>query len=113
MKRISWHERADVPRRARDLTDKERALADRYFRDALFHLAGCSVPDGAKLDSTTWSEPLAGRETLQDWASSNARPGWACGISILEAAANMVIDAWDNANIISKYASHPAEFEHE
>lgn len=36
---------------------------------------------------------------LQDWCSINARPEWATGLSMLEAAEMIVQGAVDNANI--------------
>jgi len=51
-------------------------------------------------------------ESMQDWSAFNAKPAWACGISILEAAKRFVDDAESNCNIMNMdHARHPAAFE--
>lgn len=86
-------------------------LLDAYFRDALAELTRCAVPEDARFDCATWGEPLLEGGTLQDWANCAIAPAWACGSSLLDAAANFVSEARSNDNIMSPSARYPAHFE--
>lgn len=92
------------------MSDKS-TLLDAYFRDALLELTGCAVPEDARFDCATWGESLLEGGTLQDWANCVIAPEWACGSSLLDAAANFVSEARSNDNIMSPSARYPADFE--
>lgn len=88
-------------------------LRDQYFRDALLSLTGIEPPKWFVCNPSHWgpSEDM-NAESMQDWASLNVKPNWACGISLLEAAKAFVDDAECNCNIMNTdHASHPATFE--
>jgi hypothetical protein len=42
------------------------------------------------------------QDAIQDWASVNANPHWATGLSMIEAAELIVEQAVENRNILSK-----------
>ena len=68
-----------------------------YFREALKAVVGKYPP--------MLVPPFGPREMgdevmdLQDWCASNARPEWATGLSMIEAAELIVDQAIENANI--------------
>ncbi len=68
------------------------------LREALLAVTGKEPPayvKGHNILNLTDHQVMA----LQDWCSLNARPEWATGLSILEAAEMIVQGAIDNANI--------------
>lgn len=69
------------------------------FREALAAIVGKDPPEyvrGHGLKGMTDKQV----EELQDWCSMNARPEWATGLSMLEAAEMIVEEAVGNANIL-------------
>ena len=68
-----------------------------YFREALHAIIGGYPP----MEVPLYSASEMGDEVLelQDWCASNARPEWATGLSMIEAAELIVQQALDNANI--------------
>ena len=68
-----------------------------YFREALKILVGKYPP----MLVPPFSAHDMGDEVteLQDWCSDNARPAWATGLSMIEAAELIVDQAVENANI--------------
>lgn len=71
--------------------------APNYFREALKVLIGKEPP----MEVPPYGAHDMGDEViaLQDWCSENARPSWATGLSMIEAAELIVQQALDNANI--------------
>lgn len=69
-----------------------------YFQEALELLVGKPCPIQVPRFGT---EGLSDKDvsSLQDWCSSNARPRWATGLSMMEAAELIVEGALENANI--------------
>ncbi len=68
------------------------------LREALAAVVGKEPPDfvrGYNFKDLTDKQQLE----LQDWCSLNARPHWATGLSMLEAAELIVEGAVENANI--------------
>ena len=103
---------ADAPTPDRDMllakwSPEERAWLDRYFRKALATIVGVAPPAHFKYADSAHSDEQ------QSWCIQNARPFWACGISILEAADAFVHDAVYNGNIMHPNASYPAFWEEE
>jgi hypothetical protein len=68
-----------------------------YFRDALKAIIGKYPP----MMVPPYSTSAMGDEVieLQDWCADNARPQWATGLSMIEAAELIVDQAIENANI--------------
>lgn len=80
------------------------AIVKHPLREALVAITGCIpelilCPDGAY---DLCDIPKGHLLHLQDWCSDHARPEWATGISILEAAEDLVIDAVNNGSICPK-----------
>lgn len=66
--------------------------------DALLAITGVEPPDYVRgLYSASHLEDRV--DELQSWCSENARPHWATGLSMLEAAELIVGGAVENANI--------------
>lgn len=84
------------------MTRKKKAF-DSYnpihpYREALAALMGAEPPIyvlGYDTSNLTEHQQME----LQDWAATNAKPEWALGITMLEAADQMVHDAVGNDNI--------------
>lgn len=68
------------------------------FREALAAVVGKDPPDYVKGHGTLGLTDQQMLE-LQDWCSLNARPHWATGLSMIEAAELIVQGAIENANI--------------
>ncbi|MEM9067123.1 MAG: hypothetical protein AAGE52_01415 [Myxococcota bacterium] len=75
---------------------------ERPLREALRALTGAEPPSFvgdaysvSELDESLWTR-------LQDWCSDHARPEWACGISMMDAADAIVSEAVANGNISRK-----------
>lgn len=68
-----------------------------YFREAIHAVVGKYPP----MEVPRYGAHDMGNEVieLQDWCASNARPEWATGLSMIEAAELIVQQALDNANI--------------
>jgi hypothetical protein len=68
-----------------------------YFREALKAIIGRYPP----ILVPPYGTSEMGDEVidLQDWCSDNAQPSWATGLSMIEAAELIVIQALDNDNI--------------
>ena len=66
--------------------------------DALFAITGMEPPKYTH--GLYLSESLEDKAVdLQDWCADNARPSWATGLGVLEAAELLVQQAVENANI--------------
>jgi hypothetical protein len=68
-----------------------------YFQEALKTIVGKDPP----MLVPPYGSKAMGDEVLdlQDWCSDNARPEWATGLSMIEAAELIVDQALENANI--------------
>lgn len=76
------------------------------FREALLAVVGKEPPAFVKGFGTQGlSDPQI--QELQDWCSLNARPHWATGLSMMEAAELIVAGAIENANIARVYVPEP------
>lgn len=82
-------------------------VKDQYFRQALGHLSGFTVPEHFKFEPASDAEA----DEQQEWAVDHVQPKWACGISLLEAARVFVDDAKANGNILGSNAAYAADFE--
>jgi len=71
------------------------------LQEALEAITGKFPPAELDLDGIRHASELddARSESLSDWCTQNARPHWATGDSILEAAELIVLRAQENANI--------------
>lgn len=69
------------------------------LREALASIIGKDPPDFVRGHNTSG---LSDKQILdlQDWCSVNARPHWATGLSMIEAAELIVAGAIENANIL-------------
>jgi hypothetical protein len=68
------------------------------FREALAAVVGKEPPAFVGGHGTNGLSDQQLME-LQDWCSENARPHWAAGLSMIEAAELIVAGAVENANI--------------
>lgn len=72
------------------------------LREALYALTLSEPPDF--ITSQWWlGELLQSQvEELQAWCVNHARPSWATGLSIMEAAERLVQEALDNGNLVPR-----------
>jgi len=71
------------------------------LQEALVAITGKLPPAELDLDGIRHASELDDTKSqfLSDWCTQNARPHWATGDSILEAAELIVLRAQENANI--------------
>ena len=71
------------------------------LEEALEVITGKRPPTELELSGVRHASELddAKSQSLSDWCTQNARPHWATGDSILEAAELIVLRAQENANI--------------
>ena len=76
------------------------------FRDALIAITGADPPwsmIGVYCFDDIETEY---QDDLSDWASANSRPRWATGLSMIESAELIVLQAVENCNITAQAAAH-------
>lgn len=69
------------------------------LREVLSALCGGEEPPAFVKGHSTEGLSEKENEELQDWCSLNAKPEWVMGISIIEAAEMIVVEAVGNDNI--------------